>query len=64
VEAQAEGRVGDGFAVVPPALDPFLETTPSAWGTLRVLRHSAQLSRTPAGWSRLSERPGDSAARW
>ncbi len=58
------GRVESGFSVTPPQLEPFLETTPSAWGALRSLRHSAQLGRTPARWSRPSERPGDSPARW
>jgi hypothetical protein len=58
------GRVADGFSVQPPGLEPFLETNPSAWGALRTLRHSAQLGRTPAHWSRPSERPGDSPPRW
>jgi hypothetical protein len=58
------GRVPDGFAVQPPDLEPFLETNASAWGALRTLRHSAQLGRTPAHWSRPSERPGDSPPRW
>jgi hypothetical protein len=47
-----------------PELAAFLETTPSAWGTLCALRHSAQLGRTPARWRRPSERPGDSPPRW
>jgi crotonobetainyl-CoA:carnitine CoA-transferase CaiB-like acyl-CoA transferase len=58
------GRVPDGFAAKPPPLEPFLETTPSAWGELQAFRHAAQLSRTPAHWSRSSERPGDSPPRW
>jgi crotonobetainyl-CoA:carnitine CoA-transferase CaiB-like acyl-CoA transferase len=58
------GRIANGFAVQPPPLEPFVETTSSAWGELQGLRHSAQLGRTPAGWSRSSERPGDSPARW
>jgi crotonobetainyl-CoA:carnitine CoA-transferase CaiB-like acyl-CoA transferase len=58
------GLVSGGFSVTPPGLEPFLETTPSAFGRLCGLRHSAQLGRTPARWSRLSERPGDSPARW
>ena len=58
------GRVAEGFAVTPPALEPFQETTATAWGALCALRHSAHLSRTPARWSRPSERPGDSPPRW
>jgi crotonobetainyl-CoA:carnitine CoA-transferase CaiB-like acyl-CoA transferase len=58
------GRVPGGLAAVAPSLEPFLETTPSAWGALRGSRHSAQLSRTPAQWSRPSARPGDSPACW
>jgi hypothetical protein len=58
------GRVAGGFSVTPPQLEPFLETTPSAWGRLCGVRHSAQLGRTPARWSRSSERPGDSPPRW
>ena len=58
------GRVDDGFAARAPDLQPFLETSASAYGELTALRHSARLGRTPAGWSRSSERPGDSPARW
>jgi hypothetical protein len=58
------GRVREGFGVQKPELAAFLETTPSAWGTLCGLRHSAQLGRTPARWRRPSERPGDSPPRW
>jgi crotonobetainyl-CoA:carnitine CoA-transferase CaiB-like acyl-CoA transferase len=58
------GHVERGFDVTPPDLDPFLETTASGFGTLRALRHSAQLSRTPAIWTRLSAPPGSSPARW
>jgi hypothetical protein len=58
------GRVPDGFAVTPPDLQPFLETTASGYGALRALRHSALLSRTPAGWIRPSAPPGSSPPRW
>jgi crotonobetainyl-CoA:carnitine CoA-transferase CaiB-like acyl-CoA transferase len=58
------GRVPDGLAAKAPDLKPFLETSASAYGELTALRHSAHLGRTPAGWSRPSERPGDSPARW
>jgi len=58
------GRVSGGFTAKAPDLQPFLEKTASAYGELTALRHSAQLGRTPAGWSRSSERPGDSPPRW
>ncbi|TWO69026.1 CoA transferase [Caenimonas sedimenti] len=57
-------RVEDGFAVMKPALAPYLETTESGFGTLQALRHSAQLSRTPAAWLRASEPPGSSRPQW
>ena len=58
------GRVEGGLAVARPDLEPWLETTATAWGSLRAPRHSARLSRTPARWTRPSERPGDSPPRW
>jgi hypothetical protein len=58
------GRVPNGFAVTPPDLEPFLETTASRYGALRAVRHSAVLGRTPALWRRPSERPGDSRPHW
>jgi crotonobetainyl-CoA:carnitine CoA-transferase CaiB-like acyl-CoA transferase len=58
------GRVPEGLAAVAPPLDPFLETSDSAYGALRATRHSAQLGRTPAAWFRPSVRPGDSPGRW
>ncbi|HEY0824132.1 MAG TPA: CoA transferase [Ramlibacter sp.] len=58
------GRVPGGFAVTPPDLEPFLETSDSRWGALRAVRHGAVLGRTPASWRRPSERPGDSPPRW
>ena len=58
------GRVPNGLAAATPSLEPFLETSDSAWGALGGTRHSAQLGRTPAAWSRPSVRPGDSPARW
>lgn len=58
------GRVADGFAARPPDLEPFLETCPSGFGQLRAVRHSAQLGRTPATWSRPSVPPGSCAPRW
>jgi crotonobetainyl-CoA:carnitine CoA-transferase CaiB-like acyl-CoA transferase len=58
------GRVANGFAVAKPDLAPYLETTASGFGELVALRHSAQLSRTPAGWERPSMPPGSDPPRW
>lgn len=58
------GRVADGFAAQPPALQPWLETTACGFGTLCAVAHSARLSRTPAAWTRPSMPPGSSPARW
>ena len=46
-------RVANGFAVTPPDLEPFLETTPSAWGELRTLRPGAELGRIGGGCKQL-----------
>ena len=59
-----EIQVPNGFSVTAPSLEPFLETTASGFGTLRAVRHSAQLSRTPAAWVRPSLPPGSSPAEW
>ncbi|MDB5856810.1 MAG: carnitine dehydratase [Ramlibacter sp.] len=58
------GRVENGFAVKPPALEPWLETSASGFGELCGVRHSAQLSRTPAAWARPSVPPGSSPPQW
>ncbi|MBS0340765.1 MAG: CoA transferase, partial [Proteobacteria bacterium] len=47
-----------------PDIEPFLVTTPSGFGELRALRHSAQLSRTPAAWTRPSMPPGSHPPVW
>ena len=58
------GRVQGGFTIAKPDLAPYLETTASGFGELVALRHSAQLSRTPAGWDRPSMPPGSDPPRW
>jgi crotonobetainyl-CoA:carnitine CoA-transferase CaiB-like acyl-CoA transferase len=58
------GRIENGFAAKAPSLEPWLETSASGFGELRGVRHSAQLSRTPAAWTRPSMPPGSSAPRW
>jgi crotonobetainyl-CoA:carnitine CoA-transferase CaiB-like acyl-CoA transferase len=58
------GRVDDGFAVQRPDRAPYLEASNSGFGELVALRHSAQLSRTPACWTRPSVPPGTNAAQW
>lgn len=58
------GRVSNGFAVSMPDAMPYMETTPSGFGELTAMRHAAQLSRTPAVWTRASMPPGSHVARW
>jgi crotonobetainyl-CoA:carnitine CoA-transferase CaiB-like acyl-CoA transferase len=58
------GRVDNGFSVKPPKRDGWLETTASGFGTLCAVRHSVQLGRTPAAWTRPSVRPGTSPPHW
>jgi len=58
------GRIEQGLAASRPDLAPYLEASASGWGELVALRHSAQLSRTPARWGRPSMPPGSHAAAW
>ena len=58
------GRVPGGLATALPERTPYLETTASGFGELMALRHSAQLSRTPARWVRRSAPPGSDAPVW
>jgi crotonobetainyl-CoA:carnitine CoA-transferase CaiB-like acyl-CoA transferase len=58
------GRVPGGLAAKAPSHDAYLETTDSGFGQLRALRHSAQLSRTPAAWVRPSMPPGTHPPVW
>ena len=58
------GRVPGGLAMPRPDLKPYLEASASGFGELRGLRHSAQLARTPARWSRPSMPPGSHAPIW
>ncbi len=61
------GRVENGFVCPDPGEDDvgeFLEDCPSAFGLLRVVRHSASLSETPARWERPSVPLGTDAPVW
>jgi len=58
------GRVASGFAVTAPDQKPYLESYASGFGALMAMRHSAQLSRTPAFWSRPSVPPGTDPPVW
>ena len=58
------GRVADGLAMAKPSLKPYVETSKSGFGELAALRHSAQLSRTPAAYARPSVPPGTDAPVW
>ena len=58
------GRVPNGFAVKSPNRQPYLEASASGFGDLIALRHSAQLSRTPAQWTQPSVPPGTHPPTW
>jgi CoA-transferase family III len=63
------GRVSGGdktalFELAHAPFEQYAEEEDSGFGRLRVLRHAAQLSHTPARWSRPSMRPGSHAATW
>jgi crotonobetainyl-CoA:carnitine CoA-transferase CaiB-like acyl-CoA transferase len=46
------------------AIKPFVEQMPSGFGLLSAIRHSAQLSETPAFWSRPAVPLGSHPPRW
>ena len=58
------GRVDNGLTLSKPDLATFTETSDSGFGLLRAVRHSAELGRTPAHYSRVSMPPGTDAPRW
>jgi crotonobetainyl-CoA:carnitine CoA-transferase CaiB-like acyl-CoA transferase len=58
------GRVQHGLDIAKPDLQAFAEESESGFGKLRALKHSAQLERTPAWWTRGSVPPGTDAPRW
>lgn len=61
------GRLADGLNaedVKGEAIKPFSEQVPSGFGTLRAIRHSAQLSQTPAFWARPAMPLGSHSAEW
>ena len=58
------GHVSNGFDVERPDRQPFLESSPSGFGELVALRHSARLATTPCQWVRPSVPPGASSPEW
>jgi hypothetical protein len=46
------------------AVRPFVEQVPSGFGSLQAIRHAAQLSRTPAFWSRPAMPLGSHPPQW
>jgi len=61
------GRLDSGLKAEDPqgeAIKPFSETMPSGFGELQGIRHAAQLSRTPAFWSRPAMPLGSHSAQW
>jgi crotonobetainyl-CoA:carnitine CoA-transferase CaiB-like acyl-CoA transferase len=61
------GRIDNGLAIAPPTPDSIadlMETSDSGWGRLHAVRHSAELSATPARWHRPSMPLGTHPAAW
>ncbi|MGP1676121.1 MAG: CoA transferase [Burkholderiales bacterium] len=58
------GRVPGGLDANWPDRQPYLETSQSGFGELVAPRHSAQLSRTPALWTRPAVPPGTDPPVW
>src|ERR1700722_5719147 len=61
------GRVAEGLATEDlkgEAIRPFVEQEPSGFGTLQAIRHAAQLSKTPAFWSRPAMPLGSHPPQW
>jgi hypothetical protein len=58
------GRVPGGVGIAWPDRQPYLETSGSGFGELVAVRHSAQLSLTPAQWTRPSVPPGTDPPAW
>ncbi|PLC01777.1 carnitine dehydratase [Variovorax sp. RO1] len=58
------GRVADGLSIARADVEPYVETSASGFGELTAVRHSAQLSRTPAAWPRPSMPPGSHPPVW
>jgi hypothetical protein len=61
------GRLGDGIAAPDLKSDdiaPYIEQSPSGFGTLHAVRHSAMLSETPAHWSRPAVPLGNDPPKW
>jgi crotonobetainyl-CoA:carnitine CoA-transferase CaiB-like acyl-CoA transferase len=61
------GRIAGGLQTEDlkgEAVQPFVEQVPSGFGSLQAIRHTAQLSRTPAFWSRPAMPLGSHPPRW
>jgi crotonobetainyl-CoA:carnitine CoA-transferase CaiB-like acyl-CoA transferase len=61
------GRVADGFTTEDlkgEAVQPLIEEIPSGFGPLRSVRHSANLSKTPALWVRPAMPLGSHPPQW
>jgi hypothetical protein len=61
------GRVEGGFSCLLPSLNDIadlLETSQSPFGTFRAVRHAAQLSASPAAWTRPSVPLGTDPPSW
>jgi hypothetical protein len=63
----ALGRIADGFKkedLKGEAIKPFVEQALSGFGPLQAVRHAAELSKTPAFWSRPATPLGSHPPQW
>lgn len=58
------GRIDNGFGAPAADFNGLMETTASGFGALTAMRHAAEFSHVPAGWSRPSVRPGTNPLAW
>jgi crotonobetainyl-CoA:carnitine CoA-transferase CaiB-like acyl-CoA transferase len=61
------GRLESGLAsddIRREVLEPFVEDSPSGFGKLQAVRHSAMMSVTPPGWLRPAMQLGSHAPAW
>jgi crotonobetainyl-CoA:carnitine CoA-transferase CaiB-like acyl-CoA transferase len=58
------GRLERGLEAIAPEIEPYVQASSSGFGTLKAVRHSAHLARTPAFWARPSQPPGHSPPHW
>jgi crotonobetainyl-CoA:carnitine CoA-transferase CaiB-like acyl-CoA transferase len=58
------GRLAHGFGAPAADFSDVMETSDSGWGRLSAVRHAAEFSGTPAGYTRPSMPPGSHPLAW